>query len=180
MRARSVPGTKLGLSRIKEDGPRLTLKIGALQEDMRAVGADPASPDSGAHLIRDYLAGRLMPENDKALTDAIAEIGTRFKLVGEPKNFMVQPRPDTGYTAIHFQIRLENGLTAELQVMPSPFKKAADRQRSIFERYRDFDGKIPPELWPQHEKDLRRSRRAFEQAWSEWLAAGNQDPRAKK
>nr|MDJ0981361.1 hypothetical protein [Kiloniellales bacterium] len=160
--------------------PRLTFKIKALQDDMRVRGDDPASTDSGAHLIRDYLAGRLVPENDKALTAAIAQIGRRFELVGEPKNFMVRPRSDTGYTAIHVQIKLKNGLTAELQIMPPPFKKAADRQRSIFERYRDFDGKIPPELWPQYEKDLRRSRNVFEQAWSEWLAAGNQDPRVKK
>ncbi len=178
--AKSVPGTKFDLSRVKEDGPRLTFKIKALQDDMRVRGVDPASTDSGAHLIRDYLAGRLVPENDKALTAAIAQIGRRFELVGEPKNFMVRPRSDTGYTAIHVQIKLKNGLTAELQIMPPPFKKAADRQRSIFERYRDFDGKIPPELWPQYEKDLRRSRNVFEQAWSEWLAAGNQDPRVKK
>ena len=177
--AKSVPGTKFHLSRVKEDGPRLTSKIGALQDDMRKAGVEPGSPDSGAHLIRDYLAGRLVPKNDKALSDTVARVSKDFEFVGETKNYMAQPRPDTGYSAIHVQVRLENGLTVELQIMPPPFKNAADKQRAIFEKYRDFGDDIPPHLWPQHQRDQERSRKIFNAAWQEWLAAGNKDPRVQ-
>ena len=175
--AKSIPGTKFDLSRVKEDGDRLTFKIKALQNDMRKVGVEPASPDSGGHLIRDYLAGRLIPDKDKALSDTVARVTEDFELVGETKNYMARPKSDTGYSAIHMQVRLENGLTVELQIMPPPFKKAADKQRAIFEKYRDYGDDIPPHLWPQHQRDLERSRKIFDAAWQEWLAAGNKDSR---
>ncbi len=175
--AKSVPGTGVDLSRVKEDGPRLTFKLGELQREMRKAGVEPASPDSGAHLIRDYLAGRLIPEKDKALSETVARVTQDFELVGETKNYMTRPKSDTGYSAIHMQVRLGKGLTVELQIMPPPFKKAADKQRAIFEKYRDYGDNIPPQLWLQHQRDLERSRKIFDAAWQEWLAAGNEDLR---
>ncbi len=177
--ARSVPGTKLGLSRIKEDGDRLTSKIEEFQKEMRKAGVEPASPDSGAHLIRDYLAGRLIPENHEALQGVLARVRKDFVVVDE-KDFMKKPKPLTGYSAIHLQLRHKNGLTVELQVQGAPFKKAADAQREIFEKYRDFGDDIPDALWSDYKRDQARSREVFERAWREWLGAGNKDPRVEK
>ena len=75
------------------------------------------------------------------------------------------------------QGRRGKGLTVELQIMPPPFKKAADKQRAFFEKYRDYGDNIPPQLWLQHQRDLERSRKIFDAAWQEWLAAGNEDLR---
>ena len=177
--AKSVPGTKFDLSRVKEDGDRLTSKIKALQKDMRELGVEPTSPDSGAHLIRDYLAGRLIPENDKALQGVLARVRKDFVVVDE-KDFMEKPKPLTGYTGFHMQLRHKSGVTVELQVQGAPFKKAADEQRGIFEKYRDFGDDIPGELWSEYQRDQARSREVFERAWREWLGAGNKDPRVEK
>ena len=175
--ATSIPGTKFDPSRVKEDGPRLTFKIKEFQKEMRDVGVEPDSPDGGAHLIRDYLAGRLIPENDNALGSVRARIRKDFEVVDE-KDFLREPNPKTGYTALHFQLKNKNGFSVELQVTPPPFKKAADEQRKIFEKYRDFGNDIPDALWPEYQRDLERSRAIFDRAWKEWLGAGNADPRA--
>ena len=176
---KAIPGTKADLSRVKADDSRLTFKLHELQNEMRTAGATPASSDSGAHLIRDYLAGRLVPEDDGALAGVLARVRKDFVVVDE-KNFMKKPKATTGYTALHLQVRHQNGLTIELQVMPPPFKKAADRQREIFEKYRDFGDDIPERLRSQWKRDLETSRSIFGQAWEEWLAAGNADLRSRE
>ena len=143
---------------------------------MREAGVEPALPDSGAHLIRDYLAGRQVPVNDNALGRVLARIRKDFEVVDE-KDFLREPSPKTGYTALHFQLKHKKGLTVELQVTPPPFKRAADEQRRLFEKYRNYGDDIPAELIPQRNADLVRSRQISARAWEEWLGAGNKDPR---
>ena len=124
-------------ARVKEGGERLASKIAELQDEKQREGVEPTGPDDGTELIRDYLAGRLIPDSQEALDKIRSEIERRgFVIVGEPKNFMEEPHPTTGYTAIHYQVRLSNGMTAEIQVQPEPFKKAANAQRDLFERWR--------------------------------------------
>lgn len=174
--AKAVPGTKVDLSRVKADDSRLNFKLRELHDEMRTAGTTPASSDSGAHLIRDYLAGRLVPDNDKALENVLGRVRKDFAVV-DVKDFFQQPNAMTGYTALHLQLKHTSGLTVELQVMPAPFKKAAEAQRKLFEKYRDFGKDIPDELIPQWTADMARSREIFARAWEEWLAAGNKDPR---
>ena len=149
--------------RIKEAGERLRQKTDAL--------------GGRGQLIRDYLAGRLIPSNDKGVDGALEELGKRFEIV-DVKDSMEEPDPITGYTAIHVQVRLPSGITAEVQVQPEPFKRAAEAQREIFEKYREYAGKpLPDDLEITAESDMRKSRDLFAEAWREWIVSGNADRR---
>ncbi len=174
----AVPNSRLEVGRMK--GPdRLQEKIDELHDEMRDAGVEPASPDAGAHLIRDYLAGRLIPDDQISLDKTLAQVRRRFDIV-DVKDFMKKPNPLTGYTAVHVQVKLPNGTTAELQIQPAPFKRAADKGRQIFEKYRRFGNKIPASHKQEYEADVRRSREIYARAWQQWISSGGKDVRVAR
>lgn len=175
-----VPGARLDAPRVKLES-RIREKLGALQSDMKARGVESQDADKGSHFIRDYLGGRIVVKDPSGLDMIGRRIAERYELVGEVKDFMRYPNPKTGYTAIHYQIRLHNGMTAELQVVPEVFKKAAEAQREIFEKWRKFEGMgVPEQRWEEFESDQDRGRLYFEQAWQKWISLGGEDVRKNR
>uniref|UniRef100_UPI0025F9F067 hypothetical protein n=1 Tax=uncultured Demequina sp. TaxID=693499 RepID=UPI0025F9F067 len=74
------------------------------------------------------------------------------------------------------QVKRDNGMTAELQIVPAPFARAAARNRAVYERFRTYHGRaVPEELQSEQAREKERSRAAFRRAWEEWVGAGGTD-----
>ena len=108
-----LPGVEFVGARSKENAPRLEQKLGTGRRH---------------DTMGDYLGGRIVIDDDLMLNETVRVLARRYKNI-ELDNFMVEPRP-SGYRAIHMQIVLDNGMTAEIQIMPRSVYKVYLREHA--------------------------------------------------
>jgi hypothetical protein len=175
-----IPGTFVEGPRVKADNPRLDQKTQRYHRDLERLGKSATGPDDGAHLIEDYLAGRLVVDNQEVLDRIVSAVESRFDVIRKRDN-MVYPLRASGYTSLYYQVKLPNGMTAELQVQPRPIWEAAKKQRASYEYVRIFENKrmAHGERMKMNEV-MRKSRSLFDIAWREWVRSGGEDVREKR
>jgi hypothetical protein len=121
----------------------------------------------------------LVPGNDDSTDAAVAALKEKYEIV-DIKDRLTRPESETGYTAIHVQVKLPNGMTAEIQIQPEPFKKAVEAQREMFEEMRKFEEQdVTGEIRTKIKALKKKSKTLFEKAWKEWLSKGNRDRRIR-
>ncbi len=134
-------------SRIKEEG-RLSEKL--LTKNPQNIG--------------DFLAGRTVIDTLSAAKDVVAQL-RKFADVVEVDDFMNDTGRDSGYRATHVQIMGENGLSAEVQIMPKEIREVYDEARGIYEKWRNRN---PNENPAEYRADMARQKEIFDGAWKKF------------
>lgn len=119
-----LPGARFKASRVKTNIDRINRK---------AVEGKPIETQG------DILGGRIEVDSIPAAQSVLERLerGGRI-LPGSVENFLDQPR-NWGYRAIHAQVKLDNGMTAELQLLPAEIAAAQKKVHSIYQRVRGVD-----------------------------------------
>ncbi|MDH5750777.1 MAG: hypothetical protein OEY85_15815, partial [Rhodospirillales bacterium] len=148
--ASALPGVEFVSARAKER-KRLDEKL-----------AGGRRPDT----IGDYLGGRITIDDPAMLDEAVRALMRRYKNV-EVDDFLDNPR-DAGYRAIHMQIVLESGMTAEIQIMPSEILPVYEKDHENYAKWRHKSDLTPEEML-QEEADQAWARQAYAEAYERWL-----------
>ena len=116
--------------------------------------------------VGDYLGGRIVVDDPQMLDEAVRALARRYKIV-EADDFVDNPR-EIGYRATHMQIALDNGMTAEIQIMPSDILDVYSVGHPKYEKWRDKDTYSEEEL-NQQEVDKAWARETYAEAYGRWL-----------
>ena len=145
---KQIPGVGAISSRLK-DPERLREKI-----------KQKGSPES----IGDYLGGRIIVDDPKA----IDEIRERLKPIAfEEDDFLENPRDD-GYRAIHYQIPIGNGLSAEVQVLPKDVKEVFKEAHTLYDKWKRKEEGFTPAKKIEMFQDYQKMKNLFDTAWSKF------------
>lgn len=148
-----VPGAKVMGARIK-DPETLDLKI-----DRK--GMQP-------NQISDYLGSRIQIDDNGSADQVIKNIGKNATITHED-NFMTGTgRPDTGYRAIHLQVMGKDGFSHEVQIIPKEIMDIYDKNRALYDKWKDYRGNVPPELEKARQKDMATAKKLFDDAWARY------------
>ena len=141
-----IDGTEFVGARVKEM-PRLTDKLRT----------------RAANTISDYLGSRLtfddMGDAEKII-NALKEKG----LVVTADDFITNPR-NGGYRAIHLQIDMGNGFTAEMQLVPDEIAKVQQLAHKEYDVFRDSTASLEAV-----EAAKAKTETIFNAAWEKWEA----------
>ncbi len=148
--AADLPGVEIGGARVK--GPeRLAEKLKGGRR-----------PDT----LTDYLGGRIVVDDPQMLDEAVRALTSRYRIV-EADDFVDNPR-EFGYRAIHMQVVLDNGMTVEIQIMPSGILPVFEKDHENYERWRN-KSHLTAEEFLQKEADEAWAREAYVEAYERWL-----------
>lgn len=144
-----LPGARLDNARAK-DIPRLLEKL-----------AGGRRPDT----LTDYLGGRVVVDDPRMLDEVVRRLAQRYPNV-EFDDFVVAPRK-SGYRAIHMQVVLDNGMTAEIQIIPREILDVLAIEHATYEKWRNRTNLTLGEL-RQRWADKARTKAAYSQAYRQW------------
>jgi hypothetical protein len=145
-------------------GIRVKKKSGRIDAKIEERGGD-------ASTISDYLGGAVEVKSIKAMKAVLERIKNSGHRVLEIDNMLSGKEKDEGYRAVHMQIQLKNGFSAELQILPEGIARIKEELHPIYEKYRtpeaeerakhDLDFKAKME--DTHEKLGKAYAKAFKQ-----------------
>lgn len=145
-------------ARVKEDAPRLANKLKKIP----------------AQTLSDYLGARLVVPTRKAMNAARSLLLERFAGFHD-EDFTTNPR-FTGYRALHVQVPVGEGISAEVQIVPAQVAKVQDDAHVFYSEVRDLD--ISEWSPAQRAKNVALKQR-FTDAWNNF-AAGQRLPKSGK
>lgn len=148
-----IPGAKVIGSRIK-DPETLDLKI-----DRKGI-----QPNQ----ISDYLGSRIQIDSNTTADQVIKNIGKNAKITHEDNFMSGTGRPDTGYRAIHLQVMGKDGFSHEVQIIPKEIMDIYDKNRALYDKWKDYRGNVPPEMEKERQKDMATAKKLFDDAWARY------------
>jgi hypothetical protein len=90
-----------------------------------------------AQTMSDYLAARIVVSSLKSYREVLSSIRTcGFTIIEEDNSLSSGKRNKGGYRAHNFQIVVENGLTAEVQIVPSDIYEVSSQTHALYEKMR--------------------------------------------
>lgn len=113
-----------GGTRIKKDVERLDQKIG--------------KKEGNAGAISDYLGGAVEVKSPEAMTEIVRRLHESGERIIEMED-MLSPtgnRNPYAYRAVHLQVELAKGFSAELQIIPESLALAKEDLHRVYEKYR--------------------------------------------
>ena len=113
-------------------------------------------------MISDYIAGRVSVDSPQAAADVLETLNKRFKVLEVDDKIS---KPMDGYRAIHAQVEIAPGLTAELQIVPKEINKVQEFFHADYEKYRRLANPTQEEVAAAAAAQAN-VRRGFEEAWS--------------
>lgn len=113
-------------------GVRIKNEAGRIDEKI-------AEKHGNASQISDYLGGAIQVDNPHALQQIIDRIGKSDKRVLEVEDMLTSDdkTKNDGYRALHMQVELEPGFSAELQIIPSSIAKIKEEMHAEYAKLRD-------------------------------------------
>jgi len=145
-----VPGVQFSGARVK-GRDRLDEKL--------ATGRRPDT-------LGDYLGGRIVVDDPAMLGEAVRVLTSRYQSV-EVDYFIKEPR-ETGYRAVHVQVVLDDGMTAEIQIMPREILAVYEKDHKNYEKWRNKTD-LTPEEAREKEADASWAQNAYDKAYTHWL-----------
>ncbi len=115
-----------------------------------------------AEEIGDYLGGRIEFKRPSDLSKLIQSLERRGVIV-DLEDFLRRPRKG-GYRAVHAQVDLGNGFTAELQLVPKEVAPIMEPSHKLYEATQ-----VPTASSKQVKQSFRESRKMFNPAWGQFL-----------
>jgi hypothetical protein len=127
--------------------------------------AEKVATGRPAHTIGDFLGGRISVESPAALKTALDEIGKKYRILDSDDKII---NPIRGYRAVHMQVDLGNGMSAEIQLVPSEIAKVMDSTHGLYDKYKRLDkSKMSIEQNAAYQSDMDRIRSIHDKAWIE-------------
>jgi len=120
--------------------------------------------------LTDYLGGRIVVDSPLMFDEAVRVLTRRYKNV-EVDDFFENPdnQREIGYRAIHMQIVLDNGMTAEIQIMPSSLLPVYNESHVGYKKWQLLDEKnISAEQTLMLEEYMISTREKFDKAFQRW------------
>lgn len=128
-----------------------------------------------AESISDYLAGRIVFDDNESLEKVKKKLNDLGVI--EEDNFL-SGRED-GYRALHYQVNMGNGLSAEVQLMPKEINDVFDQAHNIYDKWKRKDVGPVKEVM----NDAHKMKKLFDDAWDKYEErneGSKQTPIAKK
>jgi hypothetical protein len=151
--ASNTPGVEVATSDVAPNGVRVKTAQGV---------ADKIDTGRSPEAISDYVAGRLSVDSPQAAADALNDLGNRFKVLEVDDKIT---KPVDGYRAIHVQVEVAPGLSAEIQIVPKEINKVQELFHSEYDAYKRI---VNPT--PEQEAAIKVSKakvaQGMDEAWS--------------
>ncbi|MDA1326496.1 MAG: RelA/SpoT domain-containing protein [Proteobacteria bacterium] len=157
-----LPGAELAGVRVKDMDQagfdRLQAKINRIK-----------SPE----MIPDYVGGRIYVESPSDLNRVEKILKEKFEIINRDDT-LEQPRGPAGYRAVHLQVKLPDGMTAEIQLHPGIYRTFEKEARDAYVRSRSISSRgLSPAQLNELEKADSAVATKFTRAYQDWLAKGS-------
>jgi hypothetical protein len=124
-----------------------------------------------ASAISDYLGGAIEVKSLKAMKSILDRIKNSEHKILEIDNMLSGKDKDEGYRAVHLQVQLKDGFSAELQLLPEGIARIKEQLHPIYAKYRTpeaeeratYDLEFKTKMEDTHEKLTHAYAKAFEQ-----------------
>ena len=150
-------------TRIKADSERLDQKIGKKK--------------GNAGAISDYLGGGIEVNSPEAIAGVIRNIKESGIKVIEAEDMLshIGSRNPYAYRAVHMQVDLGDGFSAELQLLPKPVADIKDELHTVYEKYRTAEAqervKTDEVFAQQQQRDSQIARAKYQEAYQKFIKA---------
>jgi hypothetical protein len=144
-------------------GVRVKKKMGRVDSKIKERG--------DASLISDYLGGAIEVKSLQAMKSILKRIQNSGHRILEIDNMLSGKEKDEGYRAVHMQVQLKNGFSAELQLLPDGIARVKEQLHPTYEKYRTpeaeeratKDPEFKAKMDATHEKLAQTYDKAFKQ-----------------
>ena len=121
-------------------------------------------------VARNYLGGRIYVETPADLARVEKMLGERFEIIDRDST-LERPRRLSGYRAVHLQVKLPDGMTAEIQLHPGTYRSFAEESRAAYVKSRRIKtNRFTPTMRREAERADRAIAKKYTEAYQEWLA----------
>lgn len=117
-----------------------------------------------ANTVTDYLGGRLVVDSAAALNETLARLDRRFPILERDDKIAA---PKSGYRAMHVQVDLGNGMSAELQIVPSRISDVQGKAHKLYDTIKRLNPeKLTPAEFQQYQQTQAQIVELFNSAWA--------------
>lgn len=158
-----------GLRGVEQVPARVKSEQEAADKLVRGGAANnPRHPEE----LGDYLGGRIIIDRMDALPRILQRLQAERNRVVNVENFLNSPRP-SGYRAVHVQVRMPSGFTAEVQLVPRGMANVADEAHALYRRTRNLpdESQRTPAQRRIHDESQRAERALQRHGAAQWYAA---------
>ncbi|HLJ25301.1 MAG TPA: strawberry notch family protein [Candidatus Angelobacter sp.] len=122
----AAPVLATQLSQLSASVPGITFDRMRPQKNMKRVDEKVEQDDKPPKTIADYLAAQIAADSPQAKDQLIAEMKKHMDVVSVEDKFL-EGRPDlAGYPSANVQVKMPNGSTAEVQIVPREVQEVTD------------------------------------------------------
>ena len=115
-----------------------------------------------AFVITDYLGARMAVGSTRGIEDARAALRKRYRVL-EEDDFLSKPKK--GYRAVHVQVVLDSGLSAEVQIVPLAVNQAQEVTHDVYAELRTVK-----KLTPDQVAEKAAMEEMFDESWEDFQA----------
>lgn len=169
---KSFPSFKKSLDDLKNSIPGISLVEYRIKD--RSTAEKKSQQKGEPNTLGDYIGGRIGYDNEEALNKIKEKLG---KIAFEQDDFINSENNirDDGYRAIHYQIPVGNGVSAEVQVMPREIADIHEKAHALYNKWKRFKPSYTAQETNEKVKDYLKMRSLFDQAWEKYQTRGKKD-----
>jgi ppGpp synthetase/RelA/SpoT-type nucleotidyltranferase len=160
---KNVEGLKADLAQVV-DGVEGARVFGARAKELKGV-ENKIATGRPPEAIGDYLGGRIHVDSPQAASDVLARLEDRFgKLLNVDDKIA---NPQYGYRAIHAQVEMRPGLTAEIQIVPKEIGAVQEKLHNLYDTIKRVDKSTLDEAGKAEvDRVTKQVADGFEEAWA--------------
>jgi hypothetical protein len=132
--ADSIPGAKVAVSDVAPNGVRVKTAQGV---------AEKVASGRPAQLIGDYIGARLAVDSPQTAANVLDDLGRRFKVLAVDDKIAA---PKDGYRAIHAQVEVAPGLSAEIQIVPKEINAVQEQLHHVYDKFKRVVDPTPQQM----------------------------------
>ena len=147
------------------DGARV---YGARTKDLPGLELKLTAKGRNPNTISDYLSARIVVDHVQNLDAVLDKIKATGSII-EAEDF-IHPGKE-GYRAVHLQIGLGDGMSAELQLVPEPVMRVMDEAHAMRQPVKRLKESVDPADTAVYRDVMDRALKLFDDAWAsspEW------------
>ena len=119
--------------------------------------------------VSDYIGGRIVVDTKAALDHVLYNIRKTGDIL-QIDDFLDGSKAG-GYRAVHIQVKSDKGISAEIQIQPSPIRAVQDEAHAIYKKWQNVKkDEMSAEELQEMAKDVAYSEKLFRDAWAKWEA----------
>lgn len=131
-----------------------------------------------ADRVSDYLGGRISVDSPGDVVKVLNRIRESHEIV-HVDNFLDAPR-NGGYRALHIGVKMENGIVAEVQILPKPVAGIIGESHDVYKKWRNVTETMSAAQMKEKAAEEARMSGAFDEAYTKWLKESEANASAAK